>query len=131
MPPGRRRSAAHGHVRRRHGGRIELRGLVLQRDDDVVPVELGGQVDPARLAAIAVADRVRRGLVDRLDEIVDAVRRGLAAAGHLANDRAELGQSLELGRNASVPASGDHPRYRSLAADQACSSTRLPSGSVA
>ena len=91
--------------------------------------QLRGQLDRAMARPVAVHDDVRGRLVDRLDEVVDAVRRRLAATRHVAHDRAHLGEPVEFGGDRDAPADLDHP-VQSAAADQAWSSTMLPSGSV-
>ena len=78
-------------------------------------------------ASIAVEDHVGHGLVDGLDQVVLAVDRGVARLRHRADGRAHLCDPVEVGGDPHSAASVDH---QVGAADQACSSTRLPSGSV-
>ena len=90
---------------------------------------LDRNLEPTLPPRITVDDDVRGRLVDRLDEVVDAVRRRLVATRYVAHDRAHLGEPVELGGDRDAPADLDHP-VQSAAADQAWSSTMLPSGSV-
>ena len=105
MPPGRRRSGGTARSGSGDDRRIERRRRVLDRDDDPVVDELGGDIEPPGPPAVAVDDDVGRGLVDGLDEVVDAHRGRVARGRHIAHERADLGQPIEVGRDPQVSAS--------------------------
>ena len=115
MPPGRRSLGWIVEVRRRDVGRIEGRRPVLERDDDVVAEQLGGQIDRAGLALVPVDDDVRDRLIDRLDEVVDARCRRLARASHLADGGADVRESLDIGVDVQLAADGWCDRIKRVA----------------
>ena len=91
-------------IRLRDERRVHGPGGVLEGDDDPVAIELGGDVDPARRALVAVHDHVGGRLVDGLHEVVHAHDRGVGRVRHVADERPDLGQPIEIGRDAQVPA---------------------------
>ena len=105
IPPGRRCSGRT--VRSGSGTSVgsTVGARVLEGDDDAITVELGRHVEPARVAAVAVDDDVGRRLVDGLDEVVHARDRGVGRVRHVTHEGPDLGQPIEIGRDAQVLAS--------------------------
>ena len=88
------------------GARVGSKGgaVSIERDDDPIADQLGGHVEIARAASVAVDRDVGRGLVDRLHELVHADLGSAATGRHLTHERADVGQAIEIGRDGQVAA---------------------------
>ena len=113
MDPHPARPARHGRdaqVGLGHAGRVERRRLVLDPHDELLVLQRDPDLEPAGPAAIAVDDHVRRGLVDGLDEVVEAFDRRVDGFGLFANETPDLGQATQVGIDAEMVG---HPGYAS------------------
>ena len=108
------------------GRRVEGRRSVQDPDLYRPAQETRLDVDLARLAPVAVEHDVARRLVDRLDEIFGDRLRAAEVGDGVANERAHLGEAIWIRHDAQGARLVLRIRH-----DQACSSTRLPSGSAA
>ena len=103
--------------------------IILEGQDDVVADQLGGQLDRPRLAAVPVADDVGRGLVDRLDQVIDAIcRRRRSSSTPAARSRAT--RRAARAWPGWSPAGGTASPRLSRLRRPCLGSTMLPSGSV-